>query len=127
MPKKPVPFSPLVPVPLFVIWSSPLIRSSILEPFSAQFDVCFQGPLEHADRLRAPMLLFFGGNDPFIPPEQVEKIKDRLAELKKEAETVVYPDAPHGFFCDERDSYRADAARDAWEKMTRFFEKHLKQ
>jgi carboxymethylenebutenolidase len=84
-----------------------------------------KAPLDYADQLRAPMLLFFGENDPFIPLEEVEKIKHRLADLKKTAEVVVYPGAPHGFFCNERDSYRADAAKDAWTRMIRFFATHL--
>jgi carboxymethylenebutenolidase len=84
------------------------------------------GLLQHAERLSAPMLLFFGGDDAFIPPDEVEKIKHRLAELKKNAEVIIYPGAPHGFFCNERDSYRADAAKDAWVRLLKFFEKHLK-
>ncbi len=84
------------------------------------------GLLDRADRISAPLLLFFGENDPFIPLDQVEATKQRLAELKKAAETVVYPGAPHGFFCNERDSYRPDAAKDAWERMLRFFGQHLK-
>lgn len=83
-------------------------------------------PLDYADKLNAPMLLFFGENDSFIPLDEVEKIKKRLAELKKNAETVVYPGAPHGFFCNARDSYRADAAEDAWDRLLKFFGKHLK-
>ena len=85
-----------------------------------------KAPLEYADKLAAPMLLFFGGDDSFIPNDEVEKIKQRLAALKKNAETVVYPGAPHGFFCNERESYRADAATDAWERLLKFFAQHLK-
>ena len=85
-----------------------------------------KAPLEYADRLSAPMLLFFGENDPFIPLDEVERIKSRLAQLKKEAEVIVYPGAPHGFFCNERDSYRKDAAADAWGRMTKFFAQQLK-
>jgi carboxymethylenebutenolidase len=85
-----------------------------------------KAPLEYADRLAAPLLLFFGENDSFIPLDEVERIKTRLAELRKTAETVVYPGAPHGFFCEQRDSYRADAANDAWTRMLRFFNQHLK-
>jgi len=84
-----------------------------------------KAPLEHADRLSCPMLLFFGENDPFIPLDEVRKIESRLAELKKQAEVVVYPGAPHGFFCEERDSYRPDAAADAWQRLLRFFGEHL--
>jgi len=84
-----------------------------------------KAPLEYADKLAAPLLLFFGENDSFIPLDEVESIKTRLAELKKTAETVVYPGAPHGFFCEERDSYRADAAKDAWTRLLKFFAQHL--
>jgi carboxymethylenebutenolidase len=85
-----------------------------------------KAPLEYADRLTAPVLLFFGGDDPFIPIDEVELIKHRLADARKNAQTVVYPGAPHGFFCTERDSYRPEAAQDAWERMLKFFAQHLK-
>jgi carboxymethylenebutenolidase len=83
-------------------------------------------PLEYADKLQAPMLLFFGERDAFIPLDHVNKIKSRLADLGKKAEVVVYPGADHGFFCDERASYNADAAKDAWKRMTDFFARHLR-
>jgi carboxymethylenebutenolidase len=82
-------------------------------------------PLDYADKLNAPMLLFFGGKDAFIPGEHVDKIKQRLAQLGKNAETHVYAEADHGFFCDERSSYDAGAAGDSWERMTEFFSRHL--
>ncbi len=85
-----------------------------------------RAPLEYADKLGAPLLLFFGENDSFIPLDEVNKIKARLAELKKTAETIVYPGAPHGFFCNERDSYRAEAAKDAWGRLLKFFGQHLR-
>ena len=33
-------------------------------------------------------------------------------------DVVIYPDTPHGFFCDERDTYRPAAAADAWQRLT---------
>ena len=39
----------------------------------------------------------------------------------------MYPKAPHGFFCNERDSYRPEAARDAWERLKTFLATHLKR
>lgn len=84
------------------------------------------GLLDQAPKISCPMLLFFGDQDPFIPNDEVEKIKTTLADLKKNAEVVVYPGAPHGFFCNERDSYRPDNAQDAWQRLKTFFAKHLK-
>jgi len=83
------------------------------------------GLLDQAQKINCPLLLFFGDQDPFIPNDEVAKIKATIEQLKKTAEVVVYPGAPHGFFCNERDSYRPDAAKDAWERLKRFFSKHL--
>jgi carboxymethylenebutenolidase len=83
------------------------------------------GLLDQAPKITCPMLLFFGGDDPFIPNDEVENVKQTLAKLKKSAEVVVYPGAPHGFFCNERDSYRPDAAKDSWARLTKFFGAHL--
>jgi len=84
-----------------------------------------KAPLEYAETLQAPLLLLFGEDDPFIPLTEVEKIGARLTELGKTGECVVYPGAQHGFFCDERDSYHAEAAADAWERLGKFVEAHL--
>jgi carboxymethylenebutenolidase len=84
------------------------------------------GLLDRAGDIRCPMLLFFGDQDPFIPNEEVARITSTLRDLKKDAEVKVYPGAPHGFFCNERDSYRPDAAADAWTRLTAFLASHLK-
>jgi carboxymethylenebutenolidase len=84
------------------------------------------GLLDLAPRLACPALLFFGDQDSFIPADEVERIRTTLQELKKPAEVKVYPGAGHGFFCDERSSYHAEAAKDSWERLLRFFEAHLK-
>lgn len=84
-------------------------------------------PVEKTAKLRAPLLAFFGENDPFIPLDNVEALKAELARHKKQAEVVVYPGANHGFFCNERESYQAEAANDSWKRLKAFFEKHIKQ
>ncbi len=45
-----------------------------------------KAPLDDAVRLESPMLLFFGGDDPFIPGEDVNRIRQRLASLGKNAQ-----------------------------------------
>jgi carboxymethylenebutenolidase len=82
--------------------------------------------LNHAGNLQAPILCLFGENDPYIPLSQVKQIEDTLRALGKLFEVKVYPGADHGFFCDERASYHPQAAKDAWEKITAWFEKYLK-
>ncbi|MFN8640789.1 MAG: dienelactone hydrolase family protein [Candidatus Binatia bacterium] len=84
------------------------------------------GLLDRAGDISCPLLLFFGDQDPFIPNEEVAAISKTLRDLNKRAEVKVYPGAPHGFFCDQRDSYRADAAKDAWSRLTAFLAQHLK-
>ena len=83
-------------------------------------------PIDRTATLRAPVLAFFGEDDAFIPLDQVRALEDEATRRGKSLETVVYPNAPHGFFCDERDSYRPDAARDAWGRLKAFFATHLK-
>ena len=83
-------------------------------------------PIDRTATLRAPVLAFFGEDDPFIPLDQVKALEAAAARLGKSLEVHVYPKAPHGFFCDERDSYRPEAARDAWGRLKTFFATHLK-
>jgi carboxymethylenebutenolidase len=82
-------------------------------------------PVDRTTTLRAPVLAFFGDDDPFIPMDRVEALKEEAAARGKQVEVVVYPNAPHGFFCNERDSYRPEAAADAWSRTKAFFAKHL--
>jgi len=84
-------------------------------------------PIERTAKLKAPLLAFFGEDDPFIPLDTVEQLKAELARHRKHAEVIVYPKASHGFFCNERDSYRPEAARDAWEHLKTFLATHLKR
>jgi carboxymethylenebutenolidase len=84
------------------------------------------GLLDRAKDIQCPMLLFFGDKDAFIPNDEVEKIKSTLAKLGKQAEVKVYAGADHGFFCNERPSYNAEAATDAWQRLLKFFGQHLK-
>ena len=83
-------------------------------------------PIDRTATLRAPVLAFFGEDDPFIPLDQVKALEAAAARLGKSLEVHVYPKAPHGFFCDERDSYRPDAAADAWKRLAAFLAQHLK-
>jgi carboxymethylenebutenolidase len=66
--------------------------------------------------------MHFGDKDEGIPLSTVEEIKKK----QPQAETYVYPGAPHGFACDERASFRKEASDLAWQRTTEFFAKNLK-
>lgn len=82
-------------------------------------------PVDRTPALACPVLAFFGDADPFIPMEQVRALEAAAATHGKDVEVAVYPGAPHGFFCNERDSFRAEPAADAWERTTAFLARHL--
>ena len=82
-------------------------------------------PIERTDGLQCPVLAFFGEEDTYIPLTQVAHLRAEAARLGKSVEVVVYPKAPHGFFCDERDSYRPTAAADAWKRAIAFLTRQL--
>ena len=84
-----------------------------------------KAPIEYVSGLRAPVLAFFGGKDAFIPITEVDKFRDALKAAAKPAEVVFYPDADHGFMCDDRPSHHAQHAKEAWAKTIAFFKQHL--
>ena len=83
-------------------------------------------PLSSAEKIRCPILCLFGETDSLIPLEQTRKVDETLKRLGKTYEVKVYKGAGHGFFCNERGSYHAESAKDAWEKTKTWFAKNLK-
>jgi carboxymethylenebutenolidase len=77
--------------------------------------------VELAPRLQIPWLGLFGDLDTGIPIEEVEQLRAAAATSAAPTEIVRYPDAEHGFNCDRRASYNADAAADAWRRTLEFF------
>lgn len=76
--------------------------------------------------MATPWLGFFGDRDKSISVDDVEDLRARLdGEATVPHEVVRYGSAGHGFFCDRRDSYDADAAADAWPRALAWFSTHL--
>lgn len=70
---------------------------------------------------RCPVLYHFGALDPLIPPEVVAQIR-----AGRPGQTIhVYPEAGHGFNCEERHEYHAESAKLALERTLAFFGQHL--
>ncbi|MEI7607226.1 MAG: dienelactone hydrolase family protein [Rhodospirillaceae bacterium] len=81
-------------------------------------------PVDVAAELKAPVLGLYGGADPSIPADSIEAMRAALAAAGKEAEIVVYPEAPHGFNADYRPSYRKEPAEDGWRRLLDWLKRH---
>ena len=77
-------------------------------------------PDEVARRPKVPVLAHFGDQDQWISLDSVAAFK----KAHPEVEVHLYQ-ADHGFNCDQRGSYNADAARQARERTLAFLAKHL--
>jgi carboxymethylenebutenolidase len=70
---------------------------------------------------RCPVLIFFGGSDAWITPEAIAAVRAHHPD-----ETIVYPDAGHGFMRDGSPDFDEHAAGDAWPRLLDFFGQHLR-
>jgi carboxymethylenebutenolidase len=83
-------------------------------------------PVVHlAKDLGCPLLGLFGAEDQFPTPAEVAELEKVLADLGKTFSFHTYEGAGHAFFNTARDSYRADAANDGWERIWEFFARYL--
>ena len=73
------------------------------------------------EKPKVPTLCHFGELDQSPTPEQAKEILARHPEV----EGHFYANAGHGFNCDQRGSYNAEAAKLARERTLAFFRKHL--
>lgn len=80
------------------------------------------GAFDWAPKVSAAVIGFYGGLDGSIA---IPDVQAAYAKLGGPHDVTVYPDAKHGFLDDERASYNAEAATDAWAKMTAWYGKYL--
>lgn len=78
-------------------------------------------------KINAAILGIFGGQDKGIPPADVKKFEADLKALGKPVDIHIFPDAGHAFENpNNKQGYRADDAKQAWELTTAFLAKYLK-
>jgi carboxymethylenebutenolidase len=99
-----------------VAWYGPLVGQAN--------DLTPKFPIDLAAQMKCPMLGLYGSADQGIPVDSVRKMEEALKAANKPAEFVIYPDAPHGFHADYRPTYRADAAKDGWNRLLAWFKKY---
>ena len=74
-------------------------------------------PAQHAERIRAPVLIAHGTQDPIVHVKHAELMADALGD-REEVEVLLYPDEVHGFL------HEANAI-DFHDRLVAFFERHL--
>jgi carboxymethylenebutenolidase len=83
-------------------------------------------PIDLVKNLQCPVLGNYAGADMAIKEADINLLKETLTKYGKTFDIKIYPNAPHGFFNDTRESYRPEAAKDAWKRTLKFYDKYLK-
>jgi carboxymethylenebutenolidase len=76
--------------------------------------------LHLAAKQHGPNLMFWGGLDKNILAEHRRAVEDALTAAGKNHQQVLFSYAEHGFFCDERADYSAEASHIAWATVLEF-------
>lgn len=85
----------------------------------------FPGLLGRANELQAPVMFLWGGKDQHITPDKTREVEDKLNAAGKPFTSITFSYADHGFFCDARAVYNAEAAAVAWPLTLAFLKAHL--
>jgi carboxymethylenebutenolidase len=106
------------------------LQLAVNEPYLAACVVNYGAmPTDPADiqKIHAPVLGNFGGDDRGIPPDAVRAFEAALKAAGKSADMKIYDGAGHAFQNpNNKAGYRAEAAADSWKRMLEFFNRALK-
>jgi len=89
-----------------------------------------RNPIDIAADLKAPVLGLYGAADAGISVESIDQMRAALAKAAptnsaaKASQFEVYPDTPHAFHADYRESYREGPAKDGWKKCLAWFKQY---
>ncbi len=78
-----------------------------------------RSPVFFVDRIRAPLLLAAGKNDPRCPPDESRQVVEALKQRGRSCEFLFYEDEGHGFA-------RLENLFDAYRRVVTFLERELK-
>jgi carboxymethylenebutenolidase len=79
------------------------------------------------DRITAPGLIFFGDSETYFSVPDARAFAARQRERGHETHVIVYPNAGHAFFNDDRPAvFRQDPANDAWRRTLALFGRELR-
>ena len=121
--KAPVSWAAGVAIAPFVNWVTKVNNE---DPRLRQYDLATMGdpeknrelwqdrsPVSFADRLKIPLLLLAGANDPLHPKEEIQQMADAIRKHGGKAESKIYENEGHRFI-------RTEDAIDAWTRIAGF-------
>ncbi|QLY26823.1 dienelactone hydrolase family protein [Bdellovibrio sp. KM01] len=80
--------------------------------------------LHDLSSIKCPVFLGFGAEDQSIPPAQIDQIRAQLKQAHVQAQITVYPEAQHGFLCDERASFNPKMADKGWKDIFNWLQQY---
>jgi dipeptidyl aminopeptidase/acylaminoacyl peptidase len=117
-----------VPIVPFVNWFTEIQNE---DPVLQQSDLATMGdpvknkalfedrsPINFVDRIKAPLYLLAGGNDPRCPKSEAQQVVDAVKKRGGVAEYKVYEDEGHGFS-------RVETQIDAYKRVAEFLKAHV--
>ena len=117
--KAPDMWAAAVPIVPFVNWFTEIANE---DPSLREYDLATMGdpvknkalyedrsPINFVDKIKAPILLLAGGNDPRCPPSEAQQVADAIKKNGGKVQLKIYHDEGHGFSRVENqiDAYRA--------------------
>jgi dienelactone hydrolase len=100
--------------------------------------VSFHGGLanptpDNANNIHGKVLAFHGGDDPLVPPQEVEAFKQEMKDAKVNLEFIVYPGAVHAFTNPNAGNdkskgvaYNKEADESSWKRFKAFLQEVFK-
>jgi len=76
-------------------------------------------PINHIEKITAPLMVIHGANDPRVPLNEAEQVKERLEKLGRKVDLLVYADEGHGIG-------KLKNKLDAYPKVVAFLDQILK-
>jgi dipeptidyl aminopeptidase/acylaminoacyl peptidase len=117
-----------VPIVPFVNWFTEIEHE---DPVLRQTDLATMGDIEtnkdlyhdrspifFVDQIKAPLLLFAGGNDPRCPKEEAQQVVDAVKKRNGVVDLKVYENEGHGFA-------RVENQIDAYKRVSDFLKAHV--
>lgn len=75
-------------------------------------------PINHVEKIQAPLLVLHGENDPRVPVEEARQIADRLEERDVPVQLKIFSDEGHGF-------QKRENRIEAYQTVVNFLDRHV--